>query len=211
MKIADFGVSKRTKGTMLHTRLGSQGYVAPELMGLLPRRYMNDNYSQAVDMWALGCVVHEILTGEIPFREVEYEPDGTTEFDFGSEVGAMEPRTDIGTLKSFCDGKTDLPTDVLRRSLVSELAIAFVKELLVADPDSRAAAKKALASVWIVSEEEPRTNISIEDTRINKIKQTFGANTSPTSHGDNIRQPVKPLVFVPTGQKETGSSVTDAM
>lgn len=196
---------------MLHTRLGSQGYVAPELMGLLPRRYMNDSYSQAVDMWALGCVVHEILTGEIPFREIEYEPDGTTEFDFGSEVEDMEPRTDIGTLKSFCDGKTDLPTDLLRRSLVSEVTIEFVKELLVANPDSRAAAKTALASVWIVSEEETGSNISIEDTKIDMIKPTFRATTGPTGHGVNIRQPVKPLVLAPKRQTETGSSATTTL
>lgn len=183
MKIADFGVSKRTKGTMLHTRLGSQGYVAPELMGLLPRQYMSDNYSQAVDMWALGCVVHELLTGEIPFREIEYEPDGTTEFDVGSEMGS---RTDIGTLKLFCDGKTDLPTDQLRRSLVSNVGIEFVKELLVADPESRAVAKAALASAWLVSEEETGTNIGIEDTRITISKQTFGATTSCTGCGIDL-------------------------
>lgn len=228
MKIADFGVSKRTKGTMLHTRLGSQGYVAPELMGLLPRRYMSDNYSQAVDIWALGCVIHELLTGEIPFREIEYEPDGTTEFDFGSEMGSMEPQTDIGTLKLFCDGKTDFPTDQLRQSLVSDVGIEFVKELLVADPESRAAAKAALASAWLVSEEEIRTNISIEDARITISKQTFGATTSrtgrvidpsinkskqaigtttsPTSSGIYIPKPEETLAPPPTEGKQTRSS-----
>lgn len=129
---------------------------------------MSDNYSNAVDMWALGCLVHELLTGHIPFREVEYEEDGTTEFDLGSgEV--LEPQTDMYAVNSFCDGKTELPTDVLRQCLVSETAIEFLKVILVADPGSRAAAKEALESIWLVREEEPEKESFPEEELENEI------------------------------------------
>lgn len=176
IKIADFGVSKRTKGTMLHTHLGSQRYSAPELMGLLPRRYMRKNYSNAVDMWALGCVVHELLTGQILFREIEYEADGTTEFDFGS-VEYMIPQTDIYGVKAFCDGKTEFPTDVLRRAGVSEVAIEFLNATFVADPESRAGAKEALGSAWL-EDEKGGIDINHEDLEITVIEQSSGVGTS---------------------------------
>lgn len=166
---------------MLHTRLGSQGYVAPELMGLLPRRYMSDNYSNAVDIWALGCLVHELLTGQIPFREIEYEADGTTEFDLGSEE-SIEPQTDMYAVKSFCDGKAEFPTDILRRSRVSETAIEFLKAVLVANPESRATAKGALGSAWIVREEELDVNISLNNMSINASQQSSRITTS----ADNV-------------------------
>lgn len=83
---------------MLHTGLGTPGYVAPELLGLVPRKYMSKNYSNAIDMWALGCLVHERLTGEIPFREIEHEAGGPTELDIATgEI--MEPLTDIFAVK----------------------------------------------------------------------------------------------------------------
>lgn len=166
MKIADFGVSKRTKGTILRTQLGSQGYIAPELIGLLSRRYRSDNYSKAVDMWALGCLVHELLTGQLPFREIEYEPDWTIESGIGSNE-FPEPQTDFNAMKSFCDGKTDLPTDLLKQSRVSEIAIRFLQLILVAKPESRQSAKDALESAWLICEDELGINISREDPRTN--------------------------------------------
>ncbi|KAL0632584.1 hypothetical protein Q9L58_008515 [Maublancomyces gigas] len=178
VKIADFGLSKRAKGTMLHTRLGSHGYVAPELIGLLPRRYMTYNYSNAVDMWALGCLVHELLTGQIPFREIEYEADGTTEFDHGSGE-LIVPQTDMFAVKSFCHGKSEFPTDILRQSLVSETAIEFLKTILVANPESRAAAKGALGSAWLVPEEVPERDKCLGNLSFNAGRQNSGMATGP--------------------------------
>lgn len=131
---------------------------------------MSDNYSNAIDMWSLGCLVHELLTGQIPFREIEYEADGLTEFDFGTgEV--MELQTDMLAVTMFCDGKTEFPIDILKQSLVSETAIEFLKAILVAHPESRAAAKEALSSAWIVRGEELERNLSLDNLSINASKQ----------------------------------------
>lgn len=67
MKIADFGISKRFKDTTLRTRVGSTAYMAPELIGMLPKELKDETYTNAVDIWSLGCVVHQLLTAEIPF------------------------------------------------------------------------------------------------------------------------------------------------
>lgn len=55
LKIADFGILKRTEATELRTQVGFQGYTVPEFLGLLPRAVVTaTTYSNAVDMWALA-------------------------------------------------------------------------------------------------------------------------------------------------------------
>lgn len=51
-------------------------YALPEMLGLVPRNGMaNMTYSNGVDIWALGCIIHEMLTGEIPFVGIIEEQD----------------------------------------------------------------------------------------------------------------------------------------
>lgn len=152
VKIADFGVSKYTKGTELHTRTGTRGYLAPEMLGLLPNMAVRNAYSNAVDIWALGCIVHEVLTKEIPFLEARYFDSGFSGLTLdGEPEDGMMPETDLNAVKAFCDGTTEFPTERLRRSGVSGTAIEYVKILLVAEPRLRATGKEALQSAWVCS------------------------------------------------------------
>lgn len=144
MKIADFGVSKRFKDTVLKTQAGSWAYMAPELLGLLPRELMGSTYTKAVDIWSLGCLVHEVLTAEIPFLEmISGNSTGVQPGDLSLQ------RTDFAGFKSFCDGTTEFPLDSLQRSGANDTAVRFLKTLLVADPKCRPLAKDALLSKWL--------------------------------------------------------------
>ncbi|MFQ3652334.1 MAG: protein kinase, partial [Gemmataceae bacterium] len=65
-KIADFGLARRLDGSGYHTRtgaiLGTPAYMAPEqAMG---RR----DQGPGVDIWALGAMLYECLTGQLPFQ-----------------------------------------------------------------------------------------------------------------------------------------------
>lgn len=61
LKIADFGISRvLTRGELAGTKIGSIGYVAPEV-------YTNQGYDGKADMWSLGVIVYEFLTGNNPF------------------------------------------------------------------------------------------------------------------------------------------------
>lgn len=53
VKIIDFGLSKAMEGPMASTFLGTRGYLAPEML-------QRQEYTKAVDSWALGesVVVH---------------------------------------------------------------------------------------------------------------------------------------------------------
>lgn len=64
LHIMDFGLSKsplETTMTSLGTVMGTLGYVAPE-------QITNMNIDQRVDIFSLGVIFYELLTGELPFR-----------------------------------------------------------------------------------------------------------------------------------------------
>lgn len=163
MKISDFGISKHFKHLPLQTRVGSMAYMAPEQMGMLPNEPKGEVYTTAVDLWSLGCVVHQMLTTEMPFLEAvsdELTSDGmVTGSAAGNTVQSMDPperQPDYVALQDFCWGKREFPDDDLRRSEVGDLAVSFLMTLLVPDPKSRVLAKEALKSNWILQEGDSR-------------------------------------------------------
>ena len=70
VKVADFGLSRLRKSTMedpSSTLSGTPAWMAPELM-------RGAKYGPAVDVYAFGMVLFEIVSGEVPF-EARYERD----------------------------------------------------------------------------------------------------------------------------------------
>jgi len=64
-KICDFGWSVHNKnGKKRHTICGTPVYFAPELI-------TKGAYSKKMDLWALGILTFELLTGDPPFS-IEY-------------------------------------------------------------------------------------------------------------------------------------------
>lgn len=62
MKIADFGFAKQlTEAAMAHTPCGTPLYMAPEILELR-------EYDAKADLWSVGCVLFEMLSGSPPFR-----------------------------------------------------------------------------------------------------------------------------------------------
>eukprot|EP00736_Rhodelphis_marinus_P003298 Rmarinus@m.14253 len=62
IKLGDFGIAKILDGTvaMAKTAVGTPYYMSPELIDRKP-------YSFKSDVWALGCVLYEMLVGTVPF------------------------------------------------------------------------------------------------------------------------------------------------
>eukprot|EP00915_Cephaloidophora_sp_WS-2016_P002480 GHVH01003330.1.p1 GENE.GHVH01003330.1~~GHVH01003330.1.p1 ORF type:complete len:504 (+),score=34.26 GHVH01003330.1:132-1643(+) len=72
-KLADFGISRRIPtGTYGTTTQGTLAYAAPEIVGV---KVVDEDsnvvyggeckYNCKVDIWALGCVIYEMLTGKV--------------------------------------------------------------------------------------------------------------------------------------------------
>jgi serine/threonine protein kinase len=71
LKLADFGLSKTVGPTNLaSTFCGSPLYMAPEQLS----EASGGEYSFSADMWALGCVLFELMTFRSPWLQSERDP-----------------------------------------------------------------------------------------------------------------------------------------
>lgn len=145
IKLADFGLSKSTHGTQLRTRFGTISYMAPELLDILPRQR---TYTMAVDMWSLGCLVHELLTGEVPFLLAKNAESITDPSGFSSSESGQRSM-DISLLSQYCKGEVMFPTALLRAAKAEWGATLLVESLLIADPAGRVSPVDALKLSWI--------------------------------------------------------------
>jgi novel protein kinase C epsilon type len=84
-KIADFGLSKLRmfRHCKASTNCGTPYYMAPEILKNLP-------YGQGVDWWAVGVMLFEMLTGELPFY-CDEEDDADDE-DNQEELDQKNPK-----------------------------------------------------------------------------------------------------------------------
>ncbi|XP_066351828.1 serine/threonine-protein kinase PEPKR2-like [Miscanthus floridulus] len=118
LKLADFGLAVRVaEGQQLIGVAGSPAYVAPEvLLG---------NYSQKVDVWAAGVLLHVLLMGTLPFQgnsvEAIFDAIKTVELDLHSSQWAsvsMLVRDLIGRMLNRDVSSRPDAEDVLRHPWV---------------------------------------------------------------------------------------------
>ena len=137
MKIGDFGITKRilNEQTFLRTEIGTPDYLAPEVLGYVEEE--TSRYTNAVDLWSLGCICHRLLTLESPFPKMT-------------------------ALARYCLGMTELPIEALYKSTVSEEAITLVKDLMNAQPSERINAEAALNSLWLKDVESLDSTFTVQ-------------------------------------------------
>ncbi|KAF2969207.1 hypothetical protein GQX73_g4325 [Xylaria multiplex] len=63
LKLADFGYSVHAPGDRRDTLCGTLDYLPPEMIAS-----RQTSYTRAVDIWTLGVLAYEFLTGEAPFE-----------------------------------------------------------------------------------------------------------------------------------------------
>ncbi|THU62945.1 hypothetical protein C4D60_Mb01t10490 [Musa balbisiana] len=119
MKLSDFGLAVRVAcGQKLSGVAGSPAYVAPEVL-------LGD-YSEKVDIWAAGVLLHLLLVGGLPFNggslEAVFEAIKKTELDF--TCGVWES--------------------------ISELARDLLSRMLTRDVSKRITADEILNHSWIL-------------------------------------------------------------
>jgi hypothetical protein len=125
LKISDFGISKRAKNIYTsQSKLNFQGtifWMAPEII--------NDTngigYNAKVDIWALGCVVLEMFTGERPWSK--YEGEGVL-YKIGKEKRTPPIKKEIRNQMSTCS------KDFLKRCFEIDATKRPTAEMLLDDP-----------------------------------------------------------------------------
>jgi len=113
-KLADFGLSKLGlfRRCKAKTQCGTPFYMAPEIVKYLP-------YDQGVDWWAVGVMIFEMITGNLPF-----DCDDEEEYSDEDSVG------------DILDDKI-LYEDVDFPEHMSPAAVSIVDQLLMKNPAQR--------------------------------------------------------------------------
>lgn len=122
VKIGDFGVSKQVNGTDLRTMVGTPNYTAPEVLGYISSE--TSSYTNAVDIWSLGCLIHAIITKETPF-------------------------TDTRQLLHYVGGQSPFPEMRMLDNGTSSTAIKLIASLMAVQPEKRLTAEQALGHPWL--------------------------------------------------------------
>ena len=131
-------------------------YRAPELL------FRAERYAHAVDCWAAGCVLAEILRDGKPLLDGKNEDDQIAKVM--DAIGAPSEKTFAGllSLPKIKDGSVALPTHPA--AFFSKLntkvpdnnkaVLGLLSALLCYDPNLRASATEALRHPWF--DEDPR-------------------------------------------------------
>ncbi|XP_038675902.1 mitogen-activated protein kinase 12-like isoform X2 [Scyliorhinus canicula] len=141
LKIIDFGLARHTDSEMTGYVV-TRWYRAPEI--ILNWRH----YAQSVDIWSVGCIFAEMITGKILFKGKDYldqlaqimKITGTPSTDFIQKLDSMEARNYIRTLPYI--KKKDF-TSLFPNA--SPLAVDLLEKMLVLDADKRLSAAEALS------------------------------------------------------------------
>ncbi|VDO00032.1 unnamed protein product [Rodentolepis nana] len=121
LKIADFGASKRLGGLIRKAGsvTGTMRFMAPELINA-----SKDGYGYPADIWSFGCTVIEMVTGKLPYHELD----------------AYAAFYRAGYYSDHPDIPEELP----------ELCKAFIKRCFEVDPEKRASAAQLLSDPYIL-------------------------------------------------------------
>jgi len=136
IKVADMGLSKVLEHGVRQnlTYCGTPLYMAPEML-------RKEQYSYPVDLWSIGCMMHELLCGEPPFT--------------GKNM--MELERNVKSFHGLFSEDTTVTKRIKKQFVrygVSDRAQDLVAQFLDPDPRKRITAADAMMHDWIAKNEE---------------------------------------------------------
>ena len=105
IKLIDFGIAKvMTPGSRTFTIVGTPHYMAPEII-------LGKGYDYAVDIWAIGICLYEMLFGKLPFGDNAEDPIEV----YGQILQAKGPAFDKKKIMELTYGTVDLLVRLLNK------------------------------------------------------------------------------------------------
>ncbi|XP_043932471.1 mitogen-activated protein kinase 13-like [Protopterus annectens] len=151
LKILDFGLARHTDPEMTGYVV-TRWYRAPEVI----LNWMH--YTQKVDVWSVGCIMAEMITGKTLFKGKDYldqlmqimKITGTPGPEFTEKLTDKEARIYISSLPKW--PKMDFS---LLFPKANPLAIDLLEKMLVVDVEKRLSATEALEHPYFEPYREP--------------------------------------------------------
>ncbi|KAK9758498.1 Protein kinase domain [Popillia japonica] len=151
LKILDFGLARPTE-TEMTGYVATRWYRAPEIM----LNWMH--YNQTVDIWSVGCIMAELLTGRTLFPGSDHihqlnlimEILGTPSDEFMQKITSESARSYIRSLPR-------LPKKDLQQVFTgaNPAAVDLLRLMLELDSDVRITAEQALAHPYLAQYADP--------------------------------------------------------
>lgn len=146
VKLSDFGISRKAEeiSTNFRTIVGTRSYLAPEILGIFSpddndsdgkddedddRSEKEETYTAAVDLWALGAIIYQLLTNQGAFSK---------------------PRR----LWNYVLRKAPFPTRLLSEAGISKECSNFLEQLMAPAPGNRPSASQATLHAWLLKVDE---------------------------------------------------------
>jgi serine/threonine protein kinase len=153
LKVTDFGFSVRVEeGSEEEVEGGSLLYMAPEHLIAWRDGHACNTLQESVDVYGLGCVLFEVLVGELPYAILEEIEEGETLEEAMEDLVSCwddcEFRPHVTVLESI-DENTVLPLPVFP-DFVSLEAQDLLKQLLHSNPSERITLHDALEHPWFL-------------------------------------------------------------
>ena len=128
LKICDFGLAKNKTGlSRVYTICGSPLYMAPEM-------FNEKSYNDAVDVWALGIIMYEMIYGINPLHKMK----------------------DYSELESFMINSEDIsvPKNSKSKNIISEKCLDLLRTLLIKKSSSRITLLELYSHSWLKENDE---------------------------------------------------------
>ncbi|KAL7331448.1 Serine/threonine-protein kinase, variant 2 [Mucor circinelloides] len=171
VKLGDFGLAKALPKTSLAMSvLGSPIYMAPEVL-------KGEPYNYKADLWSLGVVLYELMTGHTLFRS-----------------------TDMENLRTTVDAyKDSIPFKEGKYVYSSELK-DLTKVLLKRCPDDRASCEEFCHYVKLISQKDQHKGVTgavnslIDSNEFQKIEEEYIVIECEPPPSSSIISPTPPLI-----------------
>ncbi|KAM8978781.1 mitogen-activated protein kinase 12 isoform 3-T5 [Sarcophilus harrisii] len=159
LKILDFGLARQADSEMTGYVV-TRWYRAPEVI----LNWMR--YTQTVDIWSVGCIMAEMITGKILFKGSDHldqlmeimKVTGTPPPEFVQRLQSQDAKNYMESLPEL--EKKDFAS-VLKNA--TPLAVNLLEKMLVLDSEKRVTAAEALTHPYFEtvheSEEEPQAQL----------------------------------------------------
>ncbi|MGD9588366.1 MAG: protein kinase [Pyrinomonadaceae bacterium] len=109
LKVVDFGLAKRTTGLDEDPELSRQGMIAGTTSYMSPEQLRGRTADARTDIWSLGVLFYQLLTGALPFR-------GQTKSDKISAILQKDPRP----VSAFLSGRIGVKIDPIFQKLLAK-------------------------------------------------------------------------------------------